>query len=898
MPNTSVKPVIRPLSKILENLEEDLHLALKQWHSVNNNALRDLRIVRSHQQKGSSIHEATTHLLIESINTLRGSEADVTKLKGHARKDAEGAQLLDKHYYQRIKLELLTENIEMSGLTKRLTSARKRLAEIISRAEVEARIPHQVVQLRHLGIPTYHTLIDVNSIQKNVFDLLSDSQGSSLIELVGPGGIGKSALLDKLLRDLISEDTWDQVVLIDAQQTTLTLGGHLRESGHPILTRETLLESLFERLFPYTRQPDSLSMALSLIKHRLDEFPCLICIDGIELAEGITEILSTLERLVNPSKVIFTTRESITRALIPLVSIKLEELDRQHLPLLVQELAQVYKWKHIQELSHHHWDLIYDQVGGNPLAIGLVAGQIEICGVEQVLSDLREVGGHPYRNLFSHIYSLAWRQLDQTERLVLLAMTFLHPTGGEYALLSRITKLSKGELSKALYKLMSLSLVHTGRTANSTLYFIHNLTRSFLSDNVINAVEGLSQQDNDNLSQFDTFIEQAIGFVNEQLDELDVAKHNFPTKEREQALHITTCALKLSSRETKTWIPTRSLLLRLGSKLEHFGFHAGWIPYIKQAIKISKINSDQQGEANLQTHLAIFLRITGRYEEALTTLHEATQLFTALADVGNLAEVLTQSAHIHCIHRQHTKTKPLIQQVLTLLAETDPRREYIYYVQGLLALNENDPIAAERFFMQSFLICESQNDKRKMAGRLGNLGTALYRQNQPDQSNNYYYRSIQLFAEVQDDTQKAMMMIGVGIVHLMRGELDQALREFEAAEPILRQAHEVLHSAMANVNLGITLRKLQRWVEAEERFTAAITSFKQLNDTHRTANAYYELALLYCDQNKIEEAKLALLNALTNLDQNEPNPGKALLKEQITVALNQLGIIEETTPTI
>jgi len=71
--------------------------------------------------------------------------------------------------------------------------------------------------------------------------------------------------------------------------------------------------------------------------------------------------------------------------------------------------------------------LIFNEVvGGNPLALKLVVGQLCVLPLSQVLENLKQARGQTIDDLYTYIYWQAWHTLDETSQKVLLVMPLVH----------------------------------------------------------------------------------------------------------------------------------------------------------------------------------------------------------------------------------------------------------------------------------------------------------------------------------------------------------------------------------------------------------------------------------------------------------------------------------------
>src|SRR6185436_8118195 len=97
-------------------------------------------------------------------------------------------------------------------------------------------------------------------------------------------------------------------------------------------------------------------------------------------------------------------------------------------------------------------DSIYQVVGGNPLALKLIVGQIAIFPLPQVLENLKQAQGKKIDELYTYIFWQAWNALDSVSQQGLLAMPLAQD--GDFAQLSAVTGLKVDALNDALERLV------------------------------------------------------------------------------------------------------------------------------------------------------------------------------------------------------------------------------------------------------------------------------------------------------------------------------------------------------------------------------------------------------------------------------------------------------------
>jgi hypothetical protein len=128
---------------------------------------------------------------------------------------------------------------------------------------------------------------------------------------------------------------------------------------------------------------------------------------------------------------------------------------------------------------------VYTVAGGNPQALRVVAGQLASFSLDDVLADLREIRSRHIEQLYDHIYRRAWQGLDPTERHVLLALAAIDGGGATLEYVIRLADLDERAVIDAIETLVVRNLVEQRRLGRTTRYTLHNLTRTFLYQQVV-----------------------------------------------------------------------------------------------------------------------------------------------------------------------------------------------------------------------------------------------------------------------------------------------------------------------------------------------------------------------------------------------------------------------------
>jgi Cdc6-like AAA superfamily ATPase len=328
-----------------------------------------------------------------------------------------------------------------------------------------------------IELPTYTTLVGVEQPYNTILEVLSDETAQFIVSIDGLGGLGKTALADKVTRKLVHTTYFDEIAWVTAKQTHLSTLGRLKvDSSRPALTFPILIDRLAEQ-FELNQDDRPRLEQQRLVKQFLQQRRCLVVIDNLETMVDYDVLLPELKRWQRPSKFLLTSRLRLLDEL-DVFSFSLQELSRQAAVELMRLEAGRTNFTALLQASDEELSQIYDVVGGNPLAIKLVVGQARFYSLPQVLQ--RFSNQQQQEDLFQYIYVEAWESLSNAGKTVLLTLTEAGESGFNFEHLHTVSDLPEEEVQQALEKLILLSLVDLGGSLMERRYRLHRLTEVFI----------------------------------------------------------------------------------------------------------------------------------------------------------------------------------------------------------------------------------------------------------------------------------------------------------------------------------------------------------------------------------------------------------------------------------
>jgi len=456
----------------VSELKPMVHQALRLWHSPNNGTspLEPLYLYQQTLEQATNARQATNELLLEALKTLETN-------------DPQEAGLLRLRFLEQTPMYLAANQINLAESTanKKQRKAINRLTKILLNHEQQVRGKHLAALEQRLDLPAATELVGIESLLQQLLTLLTTPDAGWIISLEGLGGIGKTALANAVVRQVALTPHFHNLAWVSAKQQDFLPGMDLPSSPQPAIDANTLVDSLLTQLDDSTSTAAPPDQKLALLSRLLKQQPYLIIIDNLETVEDYQALLPTLQKLANPTKFLLTSRHSL-RAYAGVSCLPLTELSQADSLALLKHEAETRQLAALANATPAQLKSIYRVVGGNPLALKLVVGQLYALPLAQVLENLKQAQGKRADQLYTYIYWQAWHTLTPTSRQTLLVMPLVQ--NGPMAQLAAASQLEIDDLTEAVQQLTDLSLLEISGGIEQRRYRIHRLTETFLLNEV------------------------------------------------------------------------------------------------------------------------------------------------------------------------------------------------------------------------------------------------------------------------------------------------------------------------------------------------------------------------------------------------------------------------------
>lgn len=457
------------MGRALSKLQHDIHTALQSWHETNTDTspLDYLLLFQQAKARGAgNARQATNEILLEALEFL-------------AIKHKADADLLRKRFLDEMMMYTVANQLNVGESTayRKQQDAIKQLAQIIQAREAGLRHEYQAKLEKRLRLPPHGSLFGVDQQLNTLQEILLSPEPVWLVSIEGLGGIGKTALANALIRQPDLTYRFHEAAWVSAKPKEFLPSLELEQMTWPALTDEALINMLLEQLDETFSPVQSPQQKYSLLARLLKETPHLIVIDNLETVTDYQALLPVLRKLANPSKFLLTSRYSLQDH-SDVFCCNLQELNQADAFHFIRHEAKTRGLSLVANASEAELKSIYETVGGNPLAIKLVIGQLAILPLPQVLDSLKQARGQKIEALYTYIYWQAWGLLDTASQQTLLVIPLTQDATLDQLL--ALSQLPLETLTQALERLVTLSLVQVSGELKVRRYTIHRLTETFL----------------------------------------------------------------------------------------------------------------------------------------------------------------------------------------------------------------------------------------------------------------------------------------------------------------------------------------------------------------------------------------------------------------------------------
>ncbi len=319
----------------------------------------------------------------------------------------------------------------------------------------------------------YERFIERPKLQENIKKQVEGDIRIWIINVYGPGGVGKSALVSWLAQHYYDQGTFEAILHLSAKETQLSETG-IKSLRPTLYSLENLLDNIL-LLFGFEAfVNESLEERIDIARKLLSDYRTLLILDNMEtIRDGRVMKFASELPPENRSKVLITSRLRTGQWERP---VEINELDFEEVKEFLRIKAhekQIGEIKDFKTVGQR----VHIASGGLPLAIEWILGQYAITGnMDAVLSRVPA----PDSPLLEFSFNTSWSVLSKQAQTA-LAVLSIFDEAPTIRLWSTALDWSTETLEKAIEQLIEVTFVYE-RTDDKTVQKIYSMlpiTRAF-----------------------------------------------------------------------------------------------------------------------------------------------------------------------------------------------------------------------------------------------------------------------------------------------------------------------------------------------------------------------------------------------------------------------------------
>ncbi|MEM7129816.1 MAG: BTAD domain-containing putative transcriptional regulator [Chloroflexota bacterium] len=702
-------------------------------------------------------------------------------------------------------------------------------------------------------------LFGVEKAIETVGNAIDAADRSWLVSIEGIGGLGKTTLAHALVRERLETDNlatlqpckpahllYQDIGWVSAKQEEYLPDRGVQSTGKPALNEESLMDQLLAQLSdgPYpTGSAQEKRLALTRL---LKEKTCLVVVDNLETATDYQALLPLMRHLANPSKFLITSRMSVAGQ-GDVFCYSLSELSEEDALRFLRNEAETRGMEALIASSDEQLRSIYATVGGNPLALKLVLGQLQFLPLNQILTSLRQADSERADQLYTYIYWQAWQMLDATSRHLLLCLPVV--PNATFTQLQTITSLELDALQRAIMKLRDLSLVEIGGDLNELRYRLHRLTETFLIHEVVKW-QGIREQGSkgaglqggmdspisthgDGLQEREEtqyFIQRVLYMVEqwseaEAVQEVDVAilDHEYDSVVK---------AISLGIELDEGWDIVKPLIIAFTPFMERRGHWHTWHSILERAIEAAHRVADPSGEITLTALLARLCQRESRYEDVVYYYRRVIRMARRTGNRFEEARACSNLGYAYIDGGHWWRSEVLSCHALQIFEElgSDHGRAHTHNHLGLLFTRRERLGDAEANLRTACTIWEENGDSHSLIYGRMNLGLLFLSMEKPQPALEWLDDAGKLAEQNGERSAQASIWNNIAFAHRLGDDWKNANVYAKKAEDYFRYQSDYFSLAHVWNNLGLIAHGMQNHDTAVEYLQKSLELHKNLNN--------------------------------------------------------------------
>lgn len=224
------------------------------------------------------------------------------------------------------------------------------------------------------------------------------------------------------------------------------------------------------------------------------------------------------------------------------------------------------------------------------------------------------------------------------------------------------------------------------------------------------------------------------------------------------------------------------------------------------------------------------LSFIGEISEAVINYKKALTLSQEIKDRDSESVWLSNLGNGYAVLGEIDKAIECYEKALIITNETRSRRnESIFGNLGLVYADAGYSLKAIELYKQALIISREIGNRREEGNQLDNLGNAYLTLGDTSQAIEYYTQALSISREIGDRRREGLILGGYGNAYVSIGDIHQAIEFYAKALLVVREIDDKYSEILTLSRLGLANLLIGRSKDALENFENAKTVANQIN---------------------------------------------------------------------
>lgn len=316
------------------------------------------------------------------------------------------------------------------------------------------------------------------------------TSNTKVISIVGEGGVGKTALAQRCLYDILelcetnsrNESVFDIIVWVSLKTNRLTANG-ASEIKNSINSSSGLFQDISKTLIG--KPNEAIKSDLEEIREYMEEFKILLCIDNLETI-STNEVRDFLADIPNSSKVLITTRIGLGEIEY---RYKLDKLDDKPSVELMRNMSKLLNLEKIYKKNNDSLNQLCKNLFNNPL---LIKWYVLAVAAGFNNSELIDKRSDNFKDALCFCFENLYDRLSEVERKAIAVIACLRKPVSVVELRFFLSDIEEIKIEEALHQLHNSSMLISNDDKSSEGGHLYTLTG--VAEEYINGVRPISNE--------------------------------------------------------------------------------------------------------------------------------------------------------------------------------------------------------------------------------------------------------------------------------------------------------------------------------------------------------------------------------------------------------------------